>query len=279
MDSLHYSTFSKVYAPQTEISKGVEDHIEIPLPINLQGKHLISTHATEKGVGAKVCELWNRTVAGLPFNPRVSSLVCCGISFPTIGEMAYSAIAGLAKGPRPPFWVDLACSGLAIGSFAVVAYRSFKMSKVVEDPYKEIEENLEWLKKNPYFLEVWEEINREEKITFTVMSKEEAEKKENYSADAWYSPSKHTITLVKTGSDSDFLESMIFECCNAFQRQRFLQSDSKMGWNCLPDRNTYGIFEEQVEYHSITLYHKIVQYGIEKLEWNRRLLSYHDQET
>lgn len=126
-------------------------------------------------------------------------------------------------------------------------------------------------------MEVFEEINSKEKIRFKFISKEDIEKgKISYASNVWYSPDTHTITFLER---MESINLLLFECCNAFQRRRFLELGSKIGWDNIPDRNTYGVLKEKTEYHSMVICSKIVKYGIKHLRRDPSMLSYEDPET
>ena len=204
-----FSSLAQIYPPQTEISKGVEEELEIPKPKTLQGKYLITQE--EK------CSSMYKMI-----------LIWC---------------------------------------------RNFPLKSV------ELDEYVECLKQNPYFLEVWEDINREQKIKFHLIAEEEAKKKEDYDADAWYSPHNHTITLVNCLHRVKISVAIIFECCNAFHRQERGKALSSIGWDNIPNRNMYGVFREQLEHQTSITYNEIVQHGVAKLEWLPLFLRDHDPET
>lgn len=270
----YYSSFDKTSLVLPKISGNCEEEIiEIPLPANLEGKYLIS----ECNLIKKVDKTWSQTVEEIPFAPRVSSFVYYSTAVLSSSEVLYSAIASYGIAPKPPLGVNLACIASTLYSLAIIGYRSWQTKKIEKDPYKRLELYLEWIKENPYFLEVFEEINRKEKISFKIISKEEAKNKKILayeSSNAWYDPYLHTITLLKEMESIPYLEAIIFECCNAFQRSRFLEFNAKINWNNIPDRNVYGMLLEKIEYDSFINYYKIVKYGVRQLNWNDSLLNY-----
>jgi hypothetical protein len=272
-----YSSLAQIYPPQPEILEGIDKHLVDPLAVTLKGKYLTSSSHEIREKTSICYSRVKSVVARIPCTPitsRSAMLVLLGTYFLSL----YSIFATLLQGARLPLWVDVTCFSLLILSGCrIVAYRCLQNGEIEDNP--RVVHHLEWLKKNPYFLELWEEINREEKLQFQIISKEEAEEKKDYCANAWYSIRQHTVTFVQGMDDFDFSQALIFECCNAFLRHLTIQLRLKLGWNNIPNRNTYGILREQVEYYSLTPYSQIVKYGIENLNWDERLLCYHDRES
>ena len=158
-----------------------------------------------------------------------------------------------------PLWVHKICfisAGIltSIAAYKVVKH-AVKRAVMTQDPYVEIVYELNYLKCNPYFVKVWEELNQQRKIRFEVIPKEVAELKENYRVGKGYSSDEHKITLVEWEDlsrdlvweelSSDFPRALIFECCSALQPRE----------------------------QAIETYSTIVNYGIDNLRWDAELLD------
>jgi hypothetical protein len=74
------------------------------------------------------------------------------------------------------------------------------------------------------------------------------------------------ITIYRGMSSRHAFEALIFESVNAFHKEHFLQVDEKLDQGEL-SREEYTRLSEYVEWHSVNLYHQIMDFGKENLGW------------
>lgn len=276
------SIYATLYPSITHLPDHGTYAIDVPPPVKLEGKYLIQPITDETTNGScslwgKIQQVWNKNIVGLPWGLKVSNLIHGGIDVATMGKLGYTVLCGYTGICTPTSLIaDVPVAFVLLGSLGVHAVGVFRECRLPK-PMK-IKKYLEWLKNNPYFLEMWESINREKEITFKFISKKEVKEQKDYCSNAWYNPSEHAITLVDTRWELELLQALIFECCNAFQQQRILQFNQSLS-TTIVDRNTFGILKEKCEYNTVQLYHEVVRYGVEQLKWHSSLFTFTDKKT